>query len=382
MQRRQFVVSGAALAAAAPATELEDARAEFPWASRETYLNSATEHPLGKRTTRVMAEYLHALTHGPDSAREKFENGTLMLEVKRMFAQLVNAQPSEIGFTPSTQTGENLVLEGLDIQASGGNVVTNDLHYGGSLVNYRNRQKTGMDVRIVKHRDYQMDMRDLEKSVNKKTKLIAIALVSNVNGYVHDVKAISDLAHAHNAYLYCDVIQAAGAVPIDVKAMGIDFLACSAYKWLMGGRFGYLYVPERLQGNALKAKLFGGRSTETGASRYEISTVSHLGCVCQHHALQYIQSIGVERIRAHTRPLVARLMKEMPAAGYPTITPSGTESPIVSFEVKDVTATREKLKKANIVTTLSGTAGDGRLRVSVSVFNNQSDVNQLIAALA
>jgi len=381
MNRRQFVMSGTALAAGATGAELEGERAEFPWASRETYLNTATEHPLGARTTRAMEEYLHALTHGPDMAREKFENGRLMVEVKQMFARLVNAQPAEIGFTPSTQTGENLVLEGLDIQASDGNVVTNDLHYGGSLLNYRNRQKAGMDVRIIKHRNYQMDMRDLEKAVDKKTKMIAIALVSNVNGYLHDVKAISDLAHAHGAYLYCDVIQAAGAVPIDVKAMGIDFLACSAYKWLMGGRFGYLYVREDLQGTVMKAKLFGGRSTATGASRYEISTVSHLGCVCQHQALQYIRSLGIERIRAHARPLVARLMKELPAAGYPTLTPPGTESPIASFQVKDVPRTREKLKKANVVVTLSGTTGSGYMRVSVSVFNNESDVKRLVEAL-
>jgi selenocysteine lyase/cysteine desulfurase len=382
MRRRDLVMSSASLAVAAAETELGGAREEFPWATRETYLNTATEHPLGKRTARAMEEYLHALTHGPDSARARFEDGHLMTEVKKMFARLVNAQPSEIGFTPSTQTGENLVLEGLDIEASGGNVVTNDLHYGGSLVNYRNRLNAGMDVRIILHRDYQMDFRDLEKAVNRETKLIAIALVSNVNGYVHDVKAISDLAHAHGAYLYCDVIQAAGAVPIDVKAMGIDFLACSAYKWLMGGRFGYLYVPEKLQGTALKAKLFGGRSTETGASRYEISTVSHLDCVGQHQALQYIQSIGVERIQAHAAPLVARLMKELPAAGYRTITPAGTRSPIASFTVKDPAATREKLKKANIVTTLSGDSGEGRMRVSVSVFNNQGDVDRLISALA
>ena len=122
MNRRQIVMSGTALATAAAGTELEGARAEFPWASRETYLNAATEHPLGARTTRAIEEYLRALTHGPDTAREKFENGRLMGEVKQMFAQLVNAQPAEIGFTPSTQTGENLVLEGLDIQASGGNV--------------------------------------------------------------------------------------------------------------------------------------------------------------------------------------------------------------------------------------------------------------------
>src|SRR5262249_32650851 len=224
----------------------------------QTYLNTATEHPIGLHCARRMQEYLHALTYGPDSARDKFENGHLMAEVKKMFAQLIHAKPSEIGFTPSTQTGENLVLEGLDIQAAGANVVTNDLHYEGSLINYRRRQKAGMDVRIVPHRDYQLDLRDFERVVDRKTRLIAIALVSNVNGYVHDVKRISELAHAHGAYVYADVIQAAGAIPIDVGAMGIDFLSCSAYKWLMGGRFGYLYVKEDLQGSVLKPRLMGG----------------------------------------------------------------------------------------------------------------------------
>ncbi|HUQ92393.1 MAG TPA: aminotransferase class V-fold PLP-dependent enzyme [Bryobacteraceae bacterium] len=376
MNRRTFVMTGTTLAAA-KAANFESARADFPWAARQTYLNTATEHPLSIHTTRAMEEYLHALTHGPDSDRDRFENGRLMGEVKRMFAALVNAKPEEIGFTPSTQTGENLILEGLDIQAAGGNVVTNNLHYGGSLHNYENRRKAGMDVRVVKHRDYQMDMRDLEKVVDRKTKLIAIALVSNVNGYVHDVKAISDLAHAHGAYLYCDVIQAAGAVPIDVKAMGIDFLACSAYKFLMGGRFGYLYVREDLQGTALKAKLFGGRSTASGASRYEISTVSHLGCVCQHQALQYIHALKVDRIQAHAKPLIERLMKELPAAGYPSITPKGNASSIATFQMKDPAATRARLKKANVIVS----PGDN-LRASVSVFNNMSDVDRLIEALS
>lgn len=378
LHRRGFLASGAMLGAAAAArADMSTARADFPWAGTQTYLNTATEHPLSVHTTRAMQEYLHALSHGPDAARDKFENGQLMTEVKQMFARLIHARPVEIGFTPSTQTGENIVLEGLDIQASGGNVVTNDLHYGGSLLNYANRKKAGMDVRIVKHRDYQMDLRDLERVVNRKTKLIAIALVSNVNGYVHDVKAISDLAHAHGAYLYCDVIQCAGAMPIDVKAMGIDFLACSAYKFLMGGRFGYLYVREDLQGSVLKAKLFGGRSTPAGASRYEISTVSHLGCVCQHQALGYIHALGVERIAAHAQPLMERLQRELPAAGYPSITPKGTRSPIATFQVKDAKATKAKLEAANIVVTAGA-----NMRVSVSVFNNMADIERLIAALS
>jgi selenocysteine lyase/cysteine desulfurase len=68
-------------------------------------LNTATEHPLSVQTTRAMKEYLDALTNGPDSSREKFEDGRLMTEVRQLFAKLINAKPAEIGFTPSTQNG-------------------------------------------------------------------------------------------------------------------------------------------------------------------------------------------------------------------------------------------------------------------------------------
>lgn len=384
MHRRGFITGTVGLAngAAVSRPDLSSARTDFPWASSQTYLNTATEHPIGLHSAQTMQEYLHALSYGPDSARDKFENGHLMTEVKRMFAELVHAKPSEIGFTPSTQTGENLVLEGLGIHESGSNIVTNDLHYEGSLINYRRRQAGGLDVRIVKHRDFEIDIRDMEKAVDRKTKLIAIALVSNVNGYLHQVKQISDLAHAHGAYLYADVIQCAGAVPIDVNAMGIDFLSCSAYKWLMGGRFGYLYVREELQGEVLKPRLMGGRSTPGGASRYEISTASHIGCVCQYEALQYIRRCGVDRIREHARPLTNRLQKELPALGYASITPRGNESPIVTFRLPDAAAAGSKLQKANVIVTLRANPdGSGQMRVSCSVFNNQADVRRLIEAL-
>jgi len=237
-------------------------------------------------------------------------------------------------------------------------------------------------VRIVPHRDYQMDMRDLERAVDEKTRLIAIALVSNVNGYMHEMKKISDLAHAHGSYVYADVIQAAGAVPIDVGAMGIDFLACSAYKWLMGGRFGYLYVKEDLQGTVLKPRLMGGRTTPTGASRYEISTVSHIGCVCQYQALQYIHRFGVDRIREHVRPLTNRLQNELPALGYPSITPKGSQSPVVTFSLRDGAATRSKLQKSNVIVTLRTGQRESQMRVSPSIYNNLADIDRLIGVLA
>ena len=329
-----------------------------------------------------MQQYLAHLTYGPDSGRAKFENTELQENVRRMFAELIHAKPTEIAFVPSTQIGENLVLDGLGIQASGGNVVTNDLHYGGSLFNYRKRKERGLDVRIVKHRDFQIELGDMEQAVDRKTKLIALALVSNVNGYLHDIKTISRLARAHGAYVFVDVIQAAGAVPIDVRSMGIDFLACSAYKWLMGGRFGYLYVREELHGDVMKPTQFGSKgSGSSDARQYQVSTPNHVGFVCQHEALKYIHELGVENIRSQVRPLTERLQNGLPAAGYPSITPKGNQSPIVTFKLKDPAVTRARLQKAGVIVSVRS-GKDRQMRVSPSVFNNLADVDRLITALA
>jgi selenocysteine lyase/cysteine desulfurase len=279
--------------------------------------------------------------------------------------------------------------------------VTNDLHYESCLYSYKMRQKAGLDVRIVKHRDWQIDIHDLEKLVDNKTKLIATTLVSNVNGLLQDVKAMSDLAHAHGAYLFADIIQGCGAIPIDVKAMGIDFASCSTYKWLMGLRgFGYLYVREDLQGTVVKPTEFSGGvrfnyapwastpepgapdigfTPRKGAGEYEVGNVSNVASYCQYESLQYIQRLGIENIRAHVRPLTSRLQKELPGLGYPCITPKGNESPIVTFLVKDPKAAAERLRKANIELTLRF---GSQMRIAVSVFNSSEDVDRLLQALA
>jgi selenocysteine lyase/cysteine desulfurase len=378
MERRHFLA--AASVAATPVGALfAAAREDFPWSSRETYLNCATEHPLPLPAARAMEAYVRAITYGPDSERERFENAAIMTRVRERFAALIGAKLSEIGFTPATQIGENLIVDGLRIAQTGGNVVTNDLHYGGSLYNYQKRKEQGLDVRVVKSRDGRIDLGDVERAVDSRTRLIAVALVSNVNGFIEDAKSLSALAHAHGGYLYTDAIQAAGAIPIDVRAAGIDFLACSAYKWLMGGRFGYLYVREDLQGGVMKTTHFGGRSGQPGAGRYQVSTHSHAGCACQDEALAYIARLGVANIQAHSHALHKRLRSEMPPIGYPSLTPEDARGPISTFQCRNIDKVKEKLAKANVIVTLRG---DGQMRVSPSVFSNQADIDRLLNALS
>ena len=411
--RRTFLASGLAAfssTAAVPgkATASDSWRHDFPIAKDRVYFNSASEHPVSIYCARAMKQYIDYLT--TDLTRAEWTNTPREMavcrdarlgEIKPMFGKLINAKPSEIAFVKSTQVGENLVVNGMDIQASGGNIVTNDLHYEECLYSYKMRQKAGLDVRIVKHRDWQIDIHDLEKVVDNKTKLIATTLVSNVNGLLQDVKAMSNLAHAHGAYLFADIIQGAGAIPIDVKAMGIDFASCSTYKWLMGLRgFGYLYIREDLQGTVVRPTEFSGGirfnyppwtstpephapdigfTPKKGAAQYEVGNVSNVASYCQYESLKYIQRLGPENIRAHVRPLTSRLQKELPSMGYPSITPKGNESPIVTFLLKDPKATAERLRKTNIELTLRF---GNQMRIAVSVFNSSEDVDRLLQALA
>lgn len=405
MNRRSFLTSAASasLAAAAPSAGHPDftaVRADFPRARASAYFDNASCHPLSVHSATALHRYIDWETNEvgdpwwPQWAKARDES-------KILFARLINAKPSEIAFARSTIESESNLLNGMNIQAGGGNVVTNDLHYTAALYNYKMRQKDGLDVRIVKNRNWQTDVRDIERAIDRKTRLVALALVSNVNGYLQDVKAISALAHAQGAYVYADVIQCAGAIPIDVKAMGIDFAACSTYKWLMGVKgYGFFYVREDLQGAVVKPTQHSGGvqfnyapwksaaeaslddvafSPVTGPGRYEVSYPSYEGAIAAQESLKYIHHLGVDNIRNHARSLTDRLQKELPAIGYPSITPKGNESPICAFVAADPAKTMEKCNNARVHVAMRF---GNKMRLAVSVYNNHEDIDRLLTALA
>ena len=374
-------------------------RTDFPRARTAAYFDNASSHPLSVGSAAALHRYIDWVTNEvgepwwPSWAAPRDES-------KNLFARLINARPEEIAFARSTVEAESNLLNGMREHLSGGNVVTNDLHYAAALYNYKMRQQEGLDVRVVKHRDWQIDLRDMERAVDRNTRLISISLVSNVNGYLSDAQALSDLAHAHGAYLYVDIIQAAGAVPIDVNAMGIDLAACSTFKWLMGVKgFGFLYVRADLQGTVVKPTQHSGGvrlnyapwveeadpavvdisfTPRPGPACYEVSYPSYEGAVCAQESLRYIHRLGVHNIRNHVRTLTDRLQEELPAMGYPSITPKGNESPILAFVTEDPATTMTRLRNAGVHVAMRH---GNKMRISPSVFNNQEDVDRLLESL-
>jgi len=415
--RRRFLQATAAVGAAGASAstsqiDWEKVRADFPWLKRKVWLSGADYHPISIHSLRAMERYLAFRAHGPGEDRSGF-TGRQQRETKEMFSRLINAKPGEIAFVASTTDAENIVVAGLGLTGAKGNVVIDSLHYQASKFLYRMLQKEGqIELRVVPHRRdqyWRIDPDQMEKAIDRNTKLVSLALVSNINGYLHDVKATSQIAHAQGALVYADIIQGAGAIPIDVRAMGIDCAGCGAYKWLMGDMgFGFLYVREDLQESVVKRSRYGVRQYSSpnraqadskfdllpGAARYELAgSLANCCGVSVHAALQYIHGLGIDNIRAHAKELTDRLQKEIPKLGYPAITPPENPTPIVSFLTPDYEKTGAKLNKAFGEPVIAMrrwefTDGDGEvslvhgMRISPSVYNNSDDLDRLLNALS
>lgn len=387
--------------------DFDQIRADFPRAVRKTWLAGAEYCPLNVHTLAAIEGYARSKSQAQGGYGFSFTRD-VQAETKQKFADLIHASADEIAFVQSTTDGENLVLAGLDLTKRGGNVVIDDLHFEASKYLYSSLQAAGLiELRVVEAKDWQTTAADYAKYIDKDTRLVSIALVSQINGYVADVKAISDLAHDHGAWLFADIIQGAGNIPIDVQAMGIDFAASSTYKWLMGEHgFGFLYVRRDLQEEVVKQTRHGLRQVKVekdfyfekygGSTIYEgTSSMGFLPGIIAATGLNYLTSIGVDAIRAHAQPLIERLQAELPSlgSGYRPISPSGNPSSIVSFLPKgNIAETQEKLDRAFGEKVVSfrnwyfkNDKGEREhvrgIRIGVSVYNNDEDIDLFLEAL-
>ena len=368
-----------------------------------TYLNAAYTHPIPKVSLEAVRRAAEGRGTLPPPAGG--QSGT----PKALFAELINAKPSEVAYVSSTSAGENLIVQALDLDRRfDGNVVTDGLHFEGALLHLMELKKQGLDVRVVKPtKDYRIDFKDLEKVVDRKTRLIEVSSASMYNGFQHDLKKVCDLAHAHGAYVYADIIHSAGAEPFDVKAIGVDFAACSTFKWLMGDfGIGFLYAredlldkirrpvmgyyqapnleqffPPNLPDGAYVPVTYGFQKSATGM--FESGTLTGgpaINVALLTASLNYINSLGVASIQAHRQPLIKKLQQEVPRLGFTPVTPPESTGPNVTFARTNLANTDlpRKLQAGKVNVRLA----THWMRLSPSIYNDIRDIDRFLEVIS
>jgi cysteine desulfurase/selenocysteine lyase len=309
-------------------------------------------------------------------------------QARQLFAEMVGAHEDEIGFLFSTSEGENVVVNSLDFKA-GDNVVIDDLVYPSTPVIYRKLQEThGVEMRVVKNHGGAGMVEDFAKLVDKRTRIISVAWVSNTSGYRHDIKALADLAHAHGAFLYADAAQFIGTAPVHVHELGIDFFTTGAYKWIMAG-FGVapFYVRHELLDRIHTANV--GWMVEKSlpdyhyqhyqsARKFEFSSPTYGEFFPLAAALGYLKRVGLEKIEEQSVGLAQELRKGLTERGFRIFTPEGNRSPIVSFYVKKSEKEIQAVLDAERVKVSLHEDGDVRVRVAPAFFNNAAEIKRFL----
>lgn len=408
-RRNYLLLSAAALAGSASCKSASALDASLPTARKTdvnlpdrhnfrlgdtVYLDAGSQHPISNMARASLEAYTdHRQTLAP--GEDYSLNSDAAIE---KFARLVNADSSEITFVQSTTTGEQMIVRSLGLPEKGAKIVTDTLHFFGSFPLYEELEKQGCDVTWIRAKDGRIDMADIDKAITPDTRLVSLSLVSTLNGFEHDLKAVCDLAHSRGALVYADIIHAAGCVPVDLHASGVDFACCASYKWLMGDfGLGFLYVrrnamqhlrrtnygyygiseftphiyPYDTPGDTVADYAFANNA----AGWFALGTYSHTTVALLNASLDLILDLGVETIQNHAIGLTNRLKEGLISRGYDLITPPETTTPLVACAYEGARQKlKEPMKKAGIVTTLS----TNRFRPSVSIFNTEDDVDMFL----
>ncbi|MEH3047358.1 aminotransferase class V-fold PLP-dependent enzyme [Sphingomonas adhaesiva] len=403
LTRRQYLAASTA-AAALPAAAVRAtppagalARAGDFAATDIAYLDNGSQHPMPLVGKAAVEAYLAKRTLDPAAQGYVLDDEA----PRAAFAKLINADADEIAWVQSTTAGEQMVLRALGLPQAGGHIVTDTLHFFGSIPLYEEMARQGCEVTWLRPVDGRIRIEDMRRAVRKGTKLVALSLVSTINGFEHDLKAVCDIAHAAGALVYADIIHAAGAVPVDVKASGVDFAACATYKWLMGDfGLGFLYVRRDVLPR-LKRSNYGyyGMKTFTphvypldppGATiadydfspdatgAFALGTHAHAVIAQLGATLPYIAALGVPAIQRHAQELTDRLKQELPRRGYPLMTPPEARTPIVTCVLAGA---RERLTAPMAAAKVRLTIGANRFRLTPSVQNGHADIDRFLGAL-
>ena len=316
------------------------------------------------------------------------------------------ASAAEIIFTRGTTESLNLMASsyGDAFLKEGDEVIVTEMEHHSNIVPWQMlRERKGIILKAVPIADDgSLDLEKLETLFTPRTRLLSVCHVSNVLGTMNPIRQLADIAHAHNAHLLVDAAQSVPHFPVDVQALGCDFLAFSGHKVYGPTGIGVLYGREALLdmmppyqgGGEMIARVTFERTTyERLPFKFEAGTPDYVGTHALAVALDYLSAIGMEHIHEHEQDLTAYAMQrlaEIPDLQLYGTTP--TKDAVCAFNINgihhlDLGTLLDRLGIAirtghHCAQPLMARYGvEGMCRASFALYNTREEIDALVAAI-
>ena len=358
-------------------------RSEFPIFRTQVYLNTCSLGALGERSRSKVVEFLDLWQSRGASAWYDVWWEALG-DLRARYGRIINAAPNDIALAPSISVALSAVAESLDYRRRPKVVITS-LDFPTVAYQWLAKVRQGVDLVVIESPDrVSVPVEAIARAIDDRTALVVTSHVYFTTGAIQDIKRVAAAAHAHGAFCLIDAYQSVGQIPVDVQDAGVDALVAGGLKWLLGGPgIVFLYVREAVA-RRLEPRIsgwFGQREQfafdpraltfHDDARRFEMGTPSLAAVYAQLGGLEYIEEIGVPRIREVTAALTEDLIATVRAAGFTPKVAAEPErrSAIVMIPMPDPAASVRHLAAGGVI----ADSRPGHVRFSPFFYNVQED---------
>jgi len=366
-------------------------RSEMPITRQYNFMDHAAVAPISGRAAAAMRRFIE------EAQSHAYARGGLYPEAKRVrqsAAKLLNCHPEEVTFVANTSQGLSYVANGLQF-SKGDNIVTTGAEFPANIYPWMNLRTHGVHLKIVPEDNGRIPLERLVELIDERTRVVTVSAVQYASGFRTDLAALGNICQQRGVLFCVDAIQALGCVPLDVRAMKIDFLSADGHKWLLGPEgAGLFYCRHELLGllrpsnvgwlGMKNAMDFGTYKLEfrDDARRFDGGSYNLAGIWGLGGSIDWLLEIGVQNIWDRVRSLTDRLVEGVRAKGYRVVS---SRAPSEASGIAAFVST--SLDHARIVNHLRQeyrtviASRCGRLRASPHFYNTEEEIDQLVEHL-
>jgi kynureninase len=312
-------------------------------------------------------------------------------EVGDAVGVLMNAEPGSVSVHLNVASCQNVVASCFDFSGKRNKVVYSDMNFPSVMYFWEAQRSRGARVHMVRTDDgVHVPTERILDAIDEETLLVPISHVVFRSSYIKDVKAITEKAHRVGARVVMDCFQSLGNVPVDVRALNVDFAVGGVLKWLCGGAgTSYLYVRPDL-GKTLQPNFTGWFAHEhpfdfvIGANQYGEApfrfmqgTTNVPGFYTAMPGLKIIREAGVERIREKSKKMTARLIELADQRGWRVNAPRDPElrGGTVAIDMPNAQEVCAELLRRDVLVDFRPKAG---VRFSPHFYNTMEEIDRAI----